>query len=230
MNPAAPALLLLADGRFPSGGHAQSWGVEAACALGDVTDVASLERFVHGRLATQGAVDAAVAAWLCGRLSQGVDVDWVEVDREVTARLASPRLRAASRAQGRQMMRAGQRVWPAPSLEWCRNSHAEGPHQCVALGAVAAAAQLAPEQAALCALHHLVGAATTAAVRLLGLDPFEVTALAARAAPHVGDAARRAAREWTTWTTPADLPATVGLMADVYAEHHATWEVRLFAS
>ena len=34
------ALLLLADGRFPAGGHAYSAGVEAAVAVGDVVDVA----------------------------------------------------------------------------------------------------------------------------------------------------------------------------------------------
>lgn len=225
-----PALLLLADARFPSGGHAQSWGVEAACALGDVTDIATLEQFVQGRLVTQGVVDAAVASWLCGRLGRGDEVDWTDVDREVTARISSPRLRAASRAQGRQMLRAGQRVWRASWFEACRNGHADGPHQAVALGAVAAAANLDPHQAALCALHHLVGAATTAAVRLLGLDPFEVTALAARAVPELAVAAETVALQWSEWPTAAELPATVGVLADVYAEHHATWEVRLFAS
>jgi len=29
---------------------------------------------------------------------------------------------------------------------------------------------------------------------------------------------------------PASLPSTTSLLADVLAEHHATWEVRLFAS
>ena len=56
------SLLLLADGRFPSGGHAHSNGVEAACATGAIDDVASLGAYVEGRLATAGRVDASFAA------------------------------------------------------------------------------------------------------------------------------------------------------------------------
>ena len=42
------ALLMLVDGRFPAGGHAYSAGTEAAIALGDITDSASLERYLEG--------------------------------------------------------------------------------------------------------------------------------------------------------------------------------------
>jgi urease accessory protein len=101
--------------------------------------------------------------------------------------------------------------------------------QPVALGAVAAAAGLSPEQAALCSLHHLVGAITTAAVRLIGLDPFDVQAVAARLAPDLEAAAAVAARAAAV-ADAADLPASTSLLADILAEHHATWEVRLFAS
>jgi urease accessory protein len=101
--------------------------------------------------------------------------------------------------------------------------------QPVALGVVAAAAGLAPAGAALCSLHHLVGAITTAAVRLLGLDPFDVHALAARIAPRLDELAERAADQATT-SAACDLPATTSVLADILAQHHATWEVRLFAS
>jgi urease accessory protein len=101
--------------------------------------------------------------------------------------------------------------------------------QPVALGTVAAAAGLGSRDAALCALHHLVGAVTTAAVRLLGLDPFEVHALAARLAPRLDTLADDAAA-FAAQCTPRHLPATTSVLADILAEHHATWEVRLFAS
>ena len=64
------ALLLLADGRFPSGGHANSAGVESAVAQGDVVDVATLERYLAGRLATTGVVDAAFACRAVRRASR----------------------------------------------------------------------------------------------------------------------------------------------------------------
>ncbi|OUC94863.1 urease accessory protein UreF, partial [Streptosporangium minutum] len=46
------ALLVLADGRFPAGGHAHSGGAEAAVTAGRVHDVASLREFCRGRLHT----------------------------------------------------------------------------------------------------------------------------------------------------------------------------------
>ena len=81
----------------------------------------------------------------------------------------------------------------------------------------------------MCSLHHLVGAVTTAAVRLMGLDPFEVHALAARLAPRLDQLASLAA-ELATTCDSAELPAANSVLADILAEHHATWEVRLFAS
>ncbi|MFD6973886.1 urease accessory protein UreF, partial [Streptomyces sp. NPDC059949] len=48
------ALLVLADGRFPAGGHAHSGGAEAACKAGRIHDAATLEDFCRGRLHTAG--------------------------------------------------------------------------------------------------------------------------------------------------------------------------------
>ncbi|MDF3148653.1 urease accessory protein UreF, partial [Streptomyces sp. T21Q-yed] len=48
------ALLVLADGRFPAGGHAHSGGAEAAVKAGRITGAASLEDFCRGRLHTTG--------------------------------------------------------------------------------------------------------------------------------------------------------------------------------
>ncbi|NEB86732.1 urease accessory protein UreF, partial [Streptomyces anulatus] len=44
------ALLVLADGRFPAGGHAHSGGAEPAVAGGRVRDADSLADFCRGRL------------------------------------------------------------------------------------------------------------------------------------------------------------------------------------
>ncbi|MDV9192308.1 urease accessory protein UreF, partial [Streptomyces sp. SR27] len=56
------ALLVLADGRFPAGGHAHSGGAEAAVKAGRITDAASLAAFCRGRLHTSGLTAAALAA------------------------------------------------------------------------------------------------------------------------------------------------------------------------
>jgi urease accessory protein len=218
------ALLLLADSRFPTGAHAHSAGVEASHARGDLRTMADLVAFLDGRLATVAPTEAAVVAAACAG-----GHPFAVLDRELAARTPSPRLRTVSRSLGRQLLRGARRAWPATPATELLALNPDGPMQPVALGAVAAAAGLSPEQAALCSLHHLVGAVTTAAVRLIGLDPFDVQAVAARLAPGLEAAAAAAARAAAV-ADPTDLPASTSLLADILAEHHATWEVRLFAS
>ena len=119
---------------------------------------------------------------------------FAELDRELAIRTPSPRLRSVSRSLGRQLLRPAEQAWPERPYATLRSLHADGPMQPVALGAVAGAAGLSPHDAALCALHHLVGAITTAAVRLLGLDPFRVHALAAGVGATPRGARRRRCR------------------------------------
>lgn len=218
-------LLLLADSRFPTGAHAHSAGVEASCARGDIRDLDDLLRFVDGRLATVAPTEAAFTAAACE-----FRLPWADLDSELSIRTLSPRLRTVSRSLGRQLLRAAGRAWPATPQRELMALDDAGPMQPIALGAVARAGGLTPTEAALCSLHHQIGAITTAAVRLLGLDPFDVQALAARRSDVLDDIARRAADTANTAATAADLPATTSLLADILAEHHATWEVRLFAS
>jgi urease accessory protein len=218
------ALLLLADGRFPSGGHAHSAGTEAACATGGVVDGPSLQAFAKGRLHSTGRVDAAFAAAACSGLHP-----WAELDGAYEARTVSPRLRAVSRSLGRQLLRSGQRVWPSPVLDSLRAaSPAEGAHHPVALGAVARAAQLDELEAAVCALHLHASTIATSALRLLGLDPFDVYARLAALTPIIDEIAAEAAA--VARHSLDDMPATSAPLVEILAEDHATWEVRLFAS
>lgn len=235
--PGLSALLLLADGRFPSGGHAHSAGLEAAAALEGVDDVVAVEEFLLGRLSTAGVVAAAFAAAACAvfRLGTrgggpGVTVAGAleELDGELEARIPSPALRSASRRLGRQVLRAGRVIWPGPGLDTLAATPGRGLHQPVAFGAVVAAAGLDPYMAALAAAHDAVIGPATAAVRLLGLDPFTMHAAVARLGPQISAVVARAALY--AHTAPPDLPAAAGPLHDVNAEHHATWEVRLFAS
>lgn len=227
---AQPALLLLADGRLPAGGHAHSGGLEGAVELKGVHDVPGLAEFLAGRLTTSGLVAAAFAAATC-RAAQDAGATGSAVavlDQELDARTASPALRVASRRLGRQLVRAGRTIWPHPTLDALTAAVGRGPHQPIALGAVAAAAGLTPSDAALLAAQESIAGPATAAVRLLGLDPVTVHAALARLAPDVSRIAGEAAGHATG--DPADLPATTAPLLDVLAEHHATWEVRLFAS
>jgi urease accessory protein len=248
-------LLILADGRLPAGGHAHSGGLETAVTTGRLRDVDGLSAFLRGRLGTTGRVAAAFAAAACTAASMpessGPSASaggWARIsalDGGMDARTPSPALRRTSRAQGRALLRAGRAVFPVrsttieladagtmlpglPDGEPPHRGAPAGPHHPVALGLVAAVAGLSPVEAAVTAAYGTITAAATAAVRLLGLDPYAVHALLAGLAGEVdrigADAADRV-------DDPVDdLPADSAPLLEIGAEIHASWEVRLFAS
>ncbi|CAL9585816.1 Urease accessory protein UreF [Streptomyces sp. enrichment culture] len=220
------ALLVLADGRFPAGGHAHSGGAEAAVRAGRITGAASLEDFCRGRLHTTGLVAAALAA------AAALGADPAELDAAADARTPSPALRLAARRLGRQLMRAARATWPAPALDAVAQAFPKGAHQPVVLGLTARAAGLTPADAAYCAAYESVSGPATATVRLLSLDPFDATGVLARLAPEldrVADRAVEAARTALAEGTGA-LPAASAPLLEIAAEQHAAWPVRLFAS
>ncbi|MCS0600775.1 urease accessory protein UreF [Streptomyces sp. LP11] len=220
------ALLVLADGRFPAGGHAHSGGAEAAVKAGRVTCAASLEDFCRGRAHTAGLVAGALAA------AAVLGMDAAELDAAADARTPSPALRAAARRLGRQLLRAARASWPSDELDALAGAFPKGAHQPVVLGLAARAAGLGPEDAAYCAAYESVSGPATATVRLLSLDPFDATGVLARLAPEldrVADSAVEAARRAVTEGVDA-LPAASGPLLEVGAEWHAAWPVRLFAS
>ncbi|MFZ4181152.1 urease accessory protein UreF [Streptomyces pseudogriseolus] len=220
------ALLVLADGRFPAGGHAHSGGAEAAVHAGRITGAETLEDFCRGRLHTTGLVSAALAA------SAALGVDPAALDAAADARTPSPALRAAARKLGRQLLRAARATWPGAELDALARRFPKGAHQPVVLGVAARAAGLGPEDAAHCALYESVGGSATATVRLLSLDPFDATAVLARLAPEtdrVAETAVRAAHRATTEGVDA-LPASSAPLLELYAEAHAARTGRLFAS
>jgi urease accessory protein len=249
------ALLLLADGRFPAGGHAHSSGLEAAVAAGRVTDLSTLESFLLGRLHTTGLVAAAftaaahravadtaarpaaagngeVAASARAAANGGAAGDGgaevlLRLDGELEARMPSPATRLASRKQGAALLRAARVVWPGEGYGLLPRRR-DGVHHAVVLGVTAAAAGLSCDEAALVGCYSQVTGQASAALRLLGFSPYDIQRLLAEVAPQC-DAVAVAATAFAD-KDPAELPMFSSPLADVSAEIHATWEVRLFAS
>ncbi len=212
------SLLLLADGRFPDGSHAHSFGMEAAVALGRVHDPASLHRYVEARLWTTVRTDAG-AAVLAARGDHPLDV----LDAALVVRQPSRATRDASRTLGRSLVRTAARLWPGSEP---RLLDGRPPLQPVAFGAVAALAGCGPADAALCTSHAAAAGLSSAALRLLGLDPFEVTAVLADLRDPVAAVAASAA----DLVDVADLPSTSTPLAELDAEYQRTIEPRLFGS
>jgi urease accessory protein len=230
------SLLLLADSRLPSGGHGHSGGIEALVDRGLVRSVDDLALFLDGRVRTGGRVVAAAAAAACALAAGGVaslptTPDWARWDAAVSARTPSAALRAASRAQGGALLRTVTLAFPSPAVAALRALPRV--HHPLVLGAAAAAAGADPVQAAALALHHLVGGASTAAVRLLGLDPLRVSAAAAAVARTADPVAANAAAVAVVAVAAGDptlLPTEGSPLTDVLAELHRTTEATLFAS
>ena len=242
-------LLLLADSRLPSGGHGHSGGVEALVDRGLLRSEADLAAFLAGRIATGAAVPAGAAAASCALAGPGCQqgdipdterreghpagtaTGWAAWDHAVSARLPAAATRAASYAQGAALLRTAARAWPSPAVDALRALPRA--HHPLVLGVVAAAAGATPSEAAALAVHHLVGGACTAAVRLLGLDPLAVAAVAAaagrRAEPVVADAAQSGVAAAAAGD-PNLLPADGNPLFDVLAQLHRSTEATLFAS
>lgn len=221
-------LLLLADGRFPGGGHAHSGGLEAAVADGSVFDEATLGSFLRGRVTTAGptdawfaaeaarrmarvAADARVAASVSARPSPLVDLAaWYE------ARCASSAQRSAARVLGRGLRRVAVGVWP----EAGRIDVEPYP---VVLGAVSHLGGLSDVDAARLVVHSLLMGTAAAAPKLFSIDMVDAMRAAASVAA-MADAAVATAADPNP-PSPRSAPLT-----ELRAEAHAAWDVRLFAS
>jgi urease accessory protein len=143
------------------------------------------------------------------------------LDAEADARTPSPALRAASRQQGRGLVRVGRRAWPAGAWD----ALPDRPHHPIALGVAAAAGGLGPGEAAQAAAYLSISGPATAAQRLLAMDPLTVAAVTARLSPEV-DAVADRCRNGDFGTVPAATDPLLDLLAEV----HAARKDRFFAS
>jgi urease accessory protein len=134
-------------------------------------------------------------------------------------------MRAASRQLGGGLVRLLRALQPDSALPWARGGR-PAPHHPLVLGAGIALAGGSPELAARAAALSACAGPASAAVRLIGLDPFAVQAMLARLAPGIDECARRADLPGP----PSSLPADGAPALDLLADFHLTSEVRLFAS
>jgi urease accessory protein len=159
------------------------------------------------------------------------DAFWRELDAEADARTPAPAQRAASRRQGRALLRAARVAWPdATGLARLAASvpGKGGPHHAVVLGAAAGAAGCAPAEAARIAAYQAVAGPAGAAVRLLALDPMRATGVLARLAREVDQVAALGAGH--AEGPLGDLPGASAPALDLLAEAHIRAEARLFES
>ncbi|MEU8901223.1 urease accessory UreF family protein [Nocardia sp. NPDC048505] len=205
-------LFALADSRLPIGGHVHSGGVEEAVASGLVRDVATVELYLRRRVETSGLIAASLAAAVCAGA-----LEPARAELEADARTPSPAARAASRAQGRGLLRLAKQLWP--QADWTELG--ARPHLSTVFGVVGAVCAVTPEEIAGVVVYTTLTGAATAAQRLLALDPAAIAACTVRLAELCDATAAAAATELAALSDP---------LQDVLAERHLHRDMPLFAS
>lgn len=222
MDPDTPPELLamlLADARLPVAGHTQSGGLEPAL-KGGLRDVPA---YVRTRLDTVARIEAGAAVVALHHLRQGMALQPVEA--AWAARTPSAAMRRTSRVQARALLRLARRLWPDDPAVLTVVELTQPPRPLV-LGAVAAAGTLSPRALARFVGYDDVQTVAAAALKLMPLDPADVTCWVRDALPGVESMAYAVAG----LTAPSEIPACGAPVIDAWAEAHARSTRRLFSA
>jgi urease accessory protein len=222
------AVLQFADGLFPSGGFAHSFGLETYVQAATVRDRRDLEAFVIAQLeGSLGPADAVAAAVAARRAGAGDLEGCIAVDDRLDAMKCVPEFAVGSRQMGRQMARVAAAVTGDVWLGALASSVEDGitpGHGAVLLGAVTGRAGADAETAAAAFLSSSVTLLVGAALRLLPLGQLDGQRVVAAMRPRLIALAAAAAH--------ADVDDmwsfTPGL--DIAGIRHADLESRLFRS
>jgi len=221
-------LLQFADGLFPAGGFAHSFGLETYVQDGRVRDRAGLETFIAAHLeGSAGPADGAAAA-IAARLARAGDADgWIELDARLDAMKSVPELRTASRQMGRQTLRIGAGLgddaFLARLLRAVDDDLAAGHHATV-FGAALGRGAVEPERAAAAYLYSTAALLVGAGLRLISLGQLEGQRALAAMRPRIERLAAAAAG------ATADDLWSFNPALEIASVRHATLEARLFRS
>ncbi|MGW1108007.1 urease accessory protein UreF [Streptomyces sp. NPDC002540] len=217
MSASSLLLALLGDARLPSGGHAQSAGLEPALRAG--TTSAEVPAYLRTRLRTVTRVEAATAVVARAVAAGGGDL--AEVEAAWAARTPSQALRANGRRLGRGYLRVLQALWPGPldarARTWSRP---------VVLGLLAHRAGMEPADLARLVGYDDAQTVTAALLKLEPQDPLLITAWVNGLLPDIDEMAGQVAH----LRTPAQIPAHGAPLIERWAETHDTTTERLFSA
>jgi len=217
-----------ADGLFPAGGFAHSFGLETYAQQGRVRDRASLEAFVIAHLeGTAGPCDAVAAASATRLAVAGDAAGLLALDARLDAMKCVPEFRTASVQMGRQTLRVAAALDADRLLVDFERAVDDGRtpgHHAVAFGMATGRGGADAERAAAAYLYSTCVLLVGAGLRLLPLGQLDGQRVLAAMRPRIARlaAAASAARPDDMWSfTPA---------LEIAGLVHATLDMRLFRS
>ena len=210
---------------YPVGAFSYSGGIEWAVEAGDVTDAATLARWLAVMIAEGSGLCDAVLLRHAHRAILGNDDAALTAVAELGAAFAASRERfLETTAQGRAFFDTTRAAWPCAALDRLAVAW-DGPLAYpVAVGAAAAGHGIAVEPALAAFLQAVAGNLVSAALRLVRLGQTDGQRVLAGLEPVIADCVRRAL------ACPLEEIGGAAFRADLAGMHHETQYTRLFRS
>lgn len=209
------AALLLGDARLPVGGHTQSAGLEAAVLAG--ITAADVPAYLEVRLRTVATVDAATAVVALRALRAGGGAPLELVHAHWAARTPSHVQRRAAEAAAHGYLRLARRLGGVPEVPLARP---------LTMAALAGVLGVGAGDLAAAVLHDEIQTVTSAALKLVPLDP----SVAVEWAVALHPLADSIAREVASLSHPDEIPYPSAPLLEVWIDHHAHAQRRLFSA
>lgn len=222
------SLLQFADGLFPAGAYAHSFGLESCVQSGEVRDAAGVEAFLRAYLeGCAGPTDTV--ALVCARRAASSEnlAPCLALDGMLDAMKAPSELREASRQMGRQTLRVATHMPCHPSLEEFAKAVAAEitpGHHPIVFGMLGGIFEWSAPEMAGAFLYSTSAALVGAALRLLPLGQLAGQRILCNVRPSIaalaGDAQEK--HEADMWSFAPAL--------EIASMHHASLDARLFRS
>jgi urease accessory protein len=221
-------MLRFADGLFPAGAYAHSFGLETYVQSGAADSPSAIEAIVRAHLEGSLATADAIAMVHAMRAARHEDfAACAELDALADAIKPAEELREASRQMGRQTLRVAAELIAHRTIRDFAAAAAAGVtpcHHCVVFGIVGGAMGWREEEAATAFLHSSCVAMVNAGIRLLPMGQLDGQRIIARMGARIGALAESAAR------ASLDEMSAPAVGIEIAAMRHAALEARLFRS
>jgi urease accessory protein len=222
------SLLQFADGLFPAGAYAHSFGLEYYVQQGVIRDACGVQEFLESYLECSAGPQDAAAVARCLASARECDLGAILIiDQTLEAMKPAAELRQASRQVGHQSLRVAASLTEDQDLmdlfQHVESGETPG-HHATAFGAIGGRLGWFREEAASAFLYSTAAAITGAALRLIPLGQLQGQRILWSLAPLIARLGNEAATAASTeiWSFTPSLEIASAL--------HASSSARLFRS